>query len=709
MELIAPSTDPPIERTVPRREPIPMGRRSAVPGWIWILAGIGGALGLVAASALHRSLLLSIGAAVGLALVGLALARPLIALVLLQVVTWSNVSSVVGSHGGVSPYLIAIAVAVLSVAVEAKRRNQIRFGRSPLYRLLALVFAAEGLSLVFSTRPLSLTLTTSQLKDLVFFACTVALISFTEKPATAVKAMAITIALLCGLTVIQQYGLHNSTTFGGLSQLHAADIGAATSRHTGPESDPNFWGRTIVLVTPLALSILLMRIRARRRWWPWALGALMLGAGEYLSQSRGGLIAFAIGLLIWMVVGLWDRRKWLWLLPAGAVVLLAFVPSLTSRLATVGQLAHISVGTTDPSLVDRVQVQEVGMAIFRHHPITGVGLGNFEVVEPSYLGTPGITDTGKVFAPHDLYLQIASEQGLVGLAAWLLFYGGAIVIAARAYILARRLRREDDALMALGAVTGLLGWATASAVLHLSDFNELLAVVAVVAVLDRDLRRRAACTPVLHRSEPSMQELAQRRVYRRASVTAFGSVVAIGAAVVAAVGVYVPSSRTAWQARATFAVRPEPAASSGYDAYAWDVINRQSLIPTLVAIISNQRFVDAALGSATTARQEGLSFAATGNSAAAVLTLSVTAFDPAVARRVAGTTLGAARDYISQLIGLYQVDPVSTWPAIPVSRPRPLGEWALGAAAGATFLAGIGAPAVARRRISRRVSPEQIR
>lgn len=708
MELVAPSSGPPTEAAVPVSGRIPTGSPSALPGWIGIPAGIGGVLGLVAASALHRSPLLALGGAVGLALVALALTRPLVALVLLQVVTWSNVSSVVGSHGGVSPYLIAIAIAVLSVALEARRRHQLRFGSSPLYRLLALVFAAEGVSLIFSTRTLSLTLTTSQLKDLVFFACTVALISFTEKPATAVKAMAITIAVLCGLTVIQQYGLHNSTTFGGLSQLHAADIGAATSRHTGPESDPNFWGRTIVLITPLALSILLVRVRERRRWWPWALGAVMLGAGEYLSQSRGGLIAFAIGLVMWLVIALWDHRRWLWILPAGALVLFTLVPSLTNRLSTVGQLAHISVGTTDPSLVDRVQVQEVGMAILRHHPITGVGLGNFEVVEPSYLGTPGITDTGKVFAPHDLYLQIASEQGLIGLGAWLLFYGGAIVIAARAYILARRLGRETDALMALGAVTGLLGWATASAVLHLSDFNELLAVVAVVAVLDRDLRARAGRTPVLRTTSPSALELRQRRMCRRASATTFGAVAAVGVATVAAVAVYVPASRPAWQAKATFAVRPEPAASSGDDAYAWDVINRQSLIPTLVAIISNQRFVDAATGGATTAKRDGLSFTATGNSAAAVLTLSVTASDPAVARRVAGATLGAARDYISRLIGLYQVDPVSTWPAVAVSRPRPLGEWALGAAAGATFLAGIGAPALARRQICHRINEEQI-
>lgn len=678
--------------------------RSRGSGWVWILAGIGGAIGLVAAS-LHRSPLLALGGAAGLVVVGLALARPPVALVLLQVVTWSNISSVAGSHGGISLYLVAIAVAVLSVAIEARRRKQLRFGRSPLYRLLALVFAAEGLSLIFSTHRLSLTLTTSQLKDLVFFACTVALISFTGKPATAVKAMATTIAVLCGLTLVQQYGLHNATTFGGLSQLHAADIGAATSRHTGPESDPNFWGRTIVLVTPLALSLLLVRIRARRRWWPWALAVTALAGGEYLSQSRGGLIAFAIELLIWILVALWDHRRWLWLVPAAALVLFTLVPSLASRLSTVGQLAHISVGTTDPSLIDRVQVQEVGMAIFRHHPVTGVGLGNFEVVEPSYLGTPGITDTGSVFAPHDLYLQIASEQGLIGLGAWLLFYGGAIVIATRAYILGRRLQRDDDALLALGAVAGLVGWAAASAVLHLSDLNELLAVVAIVAVLDRGLRQRMAAEPVTYQSGPSVLELSQRRMGRRAAALSVGSVALMGAVAVAAVSVYLPLTRPAWQAKATFGVRPEPAASSGNDAYAWDVINRQSLIPTLVAIISNRRFTGDARGAFGPPAHGPITFAASGSSAAAVLTLSVTAPDPVAARRVAGVALAGARDYISGLIGIYEVDQVSTWPATQVAQPNPTGEWALAGTIGATCIAALALSSLSRRRILLRSTP----
>lgn len=710
MEVVAPDLPSVGDDNPPRADRAHPGRRPGVraPGWVWVAGAVGGLGGLAAASALHRSALLAIGGAVGLILIGFALLRPLVALVLLQVVTWSNISSVVGSHGGISPYLLAIAVAVLSVAIEARRRRQLRFGGSPIYRLLALVYAAEGVSLLFSSHPLSLTLTTSRLKDLVFFLCTVVLINFTGRPVTAVKAMAITIALLCGLTVIQQYALHNSTTFGGLSQLHAADIGSATSRHTGPEGDPNFWGRTIVLVTPLALSLLLMRIRQKARWWPWALGAAALAAGEYLSQSRGGLLAFAVGFLVWLVVALWNRRKWFWLLPAVAVVVLTLVPSLATRLATIGQLAHISAGTTDPSLIDRVQVQEVGMAIVRHHPITGVGLGNFEVVEPSYLGRPGITDTGKIFAPHDLYLQIASEQGLIGLCAWLLFFGATIVVGIRAMILARQLGRHEEALLALGAVAGLLGWAAASAVLHLSDFNELLSVVALVAALDQDLRRRITATPPHYPAEQSALERNRRALRLRTSLLSAGAVMALGAVAVASASMYVPLDRTAWQAKATFGVRPRPAAISGNDAYAWAVINRESLIPTLVAIISNQRFAADALGGNRSAGRDGMSFAASGNSSAAVLTLSVTAPDPVLARRLAGDTLTNARNYISRLIGLYQVDPVSTWPAVQVNQRRSAGEWALGLTIGLTLIGAVAVPALVRRRALYHPTMEQV-
>lgn len=671
-----------------------------VPGWVWILAGMGGTAGLLAAAVLHRSPLLAVAGAAAVVLAGLVLVRPLIALIVLQVVTWSNVSSVAGSRGGLSLYLVAIALAVLSTAIEARRHPHQRFGTSPLYRLLALVVVAEGVSLIFSTEPLSLALPTSQLKDLAYFACTVALISFTQKPATAVKTMVITIGALCGLTVVQQYGLHNSTTFSGLSQLHAADIGAGTSRHTGPESDPNFWGRTIVLVAPLALSILLVRVRAGRRWWPWALMAAALGAGEYLSQSRGGLIAFGIEMALWSVVALWPHRRWLWLVAAAVLVLFTLVPSLTTRLSTIGQLSHISVGTTDPSLVDRVQVQEVGLAIIRQHPVTGVGLGNFEVVEPSYLGRPGITDTGTVFAPHDLYLQIASEQGLIGLGAWLLFYGGAVAVAARALVLARRLREDEDELLALGALAGLLGWATASAVLHLSDLNELLSVIAVVTVLDRTLRQRMAAQPVPARPERSEQESEQLRLRRRAGARSVATAMALGAVAVAVVSAYVPLHRTAWQAKATFTVRPQPSASSGDDAYAWDVINRQALIPTLVGIISNRRFTGTAQSPSGASGGRAISFVASGSSAAAVLTLAVSAPDPVVAQRTAGEALGTARNYVSHLIGLYRMDPVYIWPATRVEQGNPAGEQASEGIASATCIAALVLSTAARRRIS---------
>ena len=106
----------------------------------------------------------------------------------------------------------------------------------------------------------------------------------TGRYASTFRLMVLVVAGLALLTVIQQYFLHNSTTFFGFSRIPlAADIGAATPRHSGPEADVNFWGRTIVLFVPLALSLAVMRSE-RRRWWVWALAAGTLAAGEYLTQ-----------------------------------------------------------------------------------------------------------------------------------------------------------------------------------------------------------------------------------------------------------------------------------------------------------------------------------------------------------------------------------------------------------------------------------------
>jgi len=642
--------------------------------YLWLVLILGSVVGLAVVLLTGSTVFIALGLPVGALVAYLAVEDPLVALVILQVVSWSNISTVAGTHHGLSLYLLALALGLISLVAAAKRGARKLFGRSPLYLLLAAVVAAAGVSLLASPFPLT-TLSTpvERIKDVVFFFTTIALVRVSGRYVTAIRVIVVTIAALAALTVLQQYGLHNSSTFGGLSNIPTtAGVGGATSRHSGPEGDVNFWGRTIVLVTPMCLSLCALAWATRRRWL-WLLAALALAGGEYLSQSRGGLIAFAVAVILWAVVSLWRHRRWLIAIPVVLVIFVVAVPGLSSRLSTLGQLGSVNPGITDPSLVERVQAQEVGLAMFKANPATGVGLGNFTLIEPQYLSTPGVTDTGKVYAAHDLYLELAAEQGVLGLAVWGVFYCGALIVAFRGLFLSRRLHLRDQQAIATGALFSLIGWAVASVVLQMADFNDLLAILAIAAVVDMDVRARAADLPPVPPRPLVAPALRARR--RRAAVGAGAlAVLPLVAGLIGCIAVVhsFPLHRTVYAAEATAAVRPEAAVASGNDAYAWNTVARDTLLPTLSAIADQTAFAHTAESSLgiSGANAQSVQLSTSVDITAAVLRLRIQASQPAVAVSMAAQTLNDVRVFIGGHIQLYQLEPVATGAAQPVEQLR---------------------------------------
>ncbi len=121
---------------------------------------------------------------------------------------------------------------------------------------------------------------------------------------------------------------------------------------------------------------------------------------------------------------------------------------------------------TDQAIKGRVSELTVGFRMFLDHPILGVGVGNYPAYYQQYsreLGMdPRLTDR----SAHSLYLQIASETGLVGLAVfafilWKLFKG---IRRAKEDFLAA----GNPALAGLATTFGIamIGYLTAGIFLH---------------------------------------------------------------------------------------------------------------------------------------------------------------------------------------------------------------------------------------------------
>jgi O-antigen ligase len=107
--------------------------------------------------------------------------------------------------------------------------------------------------------------------------------------------------------------------------------------------------------------------------------------------------------------------------------------------------------------------------MFLDHPFTGVGLGNFAGHYQEYARSLGIEVKRVDRQPHNLFLEVAAETGIPGLAAFGALVGGAFFAAAAARRRWRAAGREAEAGLAYAVGVALVGWLATSAFLHL-DF-----------------------------------------------------------------------------------------------------------------------------------------------------------------------------------------------------------------------------------------------
>ena len=204
---------------------------------------------------------------------------------------------------------------------------------------------------------------------------------------------------------------------GGYAALrYIEDDPANPMRAIGTMVDPNVLGGFMILVTALTLPQLVSPQPLFRRPWVALFVALDLLA-LYLTHSRGSMAGLAAGLL---VIGVLRYRKLL-LVGAIAAVLLLFLPQ------TQEYVAHFVEGVR---LQDRATLMRLGeykdaLALIGRYPWFGVG----------FTGSP---EANLYVGVSNLYLLIAEEMGVVGVALFLVIVTGYLGSLWRAW---RRLNR----------------------------------------------------------------------------------------------------------------------------------------------------------------------------------------------------------------------------------------------------------------------------
>lgn len=210
-------------------------------------------------------------------------------------------------------------------------------------------------------------------------------------------------------------------------------IAGAVPRAAGPITDPNDFGYLQACVLPLAGYLL---VAEKRRRLLWGLCFALMAGAILASLSRGALVGLG-GLLVWALV---TRR-----IPLGGLVLAAgtvlavggiaaviWSPLINDRLQSHDKIAQQNVNS-------RIAFWSAAVRMWEDRPVVGVGVDRFGIEAPAYVRNSQIVLDRP--AAHDSYLQILSEQGLVGLLTFLLFLLSTWGLLTRAH---RQARLRDD-------------------------------------------------------------------------------------------------------------------------------------------------------------------------------------------------------------------------------------------------------------------------
>jgi len=254
--------------------------------------------------------------------------------------------------------------------------------------------------------------------------------------------------------------------------------------------DPNYFAAELIPAILIAAFLFATTSSARARWLYAGVVGIDLVAFA-LTQSRGGIVGLAVGLVVAIAVAGPARLRILALVLALAAIGLGYYFGYKpAHVFQTSSRAGLS-GTTS----GRLDEWRIALRVYSGHPIGGVGLGNYQVVEPSYATeTLNLTTVRQIVTTplvvHNTYLQFLSELGIVGLALFLTI----LVIPLR--LTSRALARLDRPLgeiefQARGLFAGAIGLLTAYVFLS-GEFEKplwlLLALLASVPTVLREDR-----------------------------------------------------------------------------------------------------------------------------------------------------------------------------------------------------------------------------
>ncbi|HEX2525550.1 MAG TPA: O-antigen ligase family protein [Geminicoccus sp.] len=248
----------------------------------------------------------------------------------------------------------------------------------------------------------------------VLFAAALATVHFRNTAVRANFLLALSSAVvLVAIDCVIQAATGTSLTGRGLPELY---------RLSGPFDSQKAGTYLAKTIFPTLLPLMLIMGDRRRAAWVVLLALAVAGMIIALTGERSALLTFGLGTLVCLLL---LPRLRSFLLPVvllatlGAGVLVLSRPILVERF----------VGHTEDDLTNFADkrygmILRSGLALAADQPITGIGVAEFPKRCPSpELAVIGPVDVRCVSHPHNPWMEMLVEGGVVGLALWLAMVG----------------------------------------------------------------------------------------------------------------------------------------------------------------------------------------------------------------------------------------------------------------------------------------------
>lgn len=233
--------------------------------------------------------------------------------------------------------------------------------------------------------------------------------------------------------------------FGGSGADHLV-VNGSYFRAFGTFGQPNPFGAFMGILSPIALGLSLSAFPLIQRTWQtktlclrkwltllfYISSFIILSLALIMSWSRGAWLGFIASSAV--VVVLYPRRLIHRILLIGlglssslAVLMLGLVPSsISQRLGTVFNEAislqdvrGVQITTENYAVVERLAHWQAAIRMVEYSPYLGTGLGNYEVVYPSFQLINWHEPLGHA---HNYYLNLLGETGLVGFSGYVMWW-----------------------------------------------------------------------------------------------------------------------------------------------------------------------------------------------------------------------------------------------------------------------------------------------